>query len=183
MLEVFEKFEWRFYKFICIRTFFFFLGLVLSYVEFYNGYKLFFVYLRRTHSQISQVIREYRKTAYRVPMAVLVGLPFPCQFMFNLESFLIYMYLIISLNYHASQIPRHCTWKFVWLSTLVVVFSLFSWIWSFCYSNRSIITCKWIIFPIRRVFYFYFKILNDCVNCKHFIWIFLMLDSCMHLAK
>ena len=85
------------------------MGLVLSYVEFHNGYKLFFVYLRRTHSQISQVIREYRKTAYRVPMAVLVGLPFPCQFMFSLESFLIYMYLIISLNYHASQIPRHCT--------------------------------------------------------------------------
>ena len=112
MLEVFEKFEWRFYKFICIRTFFFFLGLVLSYVEFYNGYKLFFVYLRRTHSQISQVIRNYWKTAYRVLMGVLVGLPFPCQFMFSLESFLIYTYLIISLralSYHASQIPRHCT--------------------------------------------------------------------------
>ncbi|CAL9229400.1 unnamed protein product [Arabidopsis halleri] len=27
---------------------------------------------RRTHSQITQVIREYRKTGYRVPMAVLV---------------------------------------------------------------------------------------------------------------
>ncbi|KAL2591204.1 hypothetical protein AAZV13_12G000200 [Glycine max] len=26
---------------------------------------------RRTHSQISQVVRELRKTAYRVPMAVL----------------------------------------------------------------------------------------------------------------
>ena len=110
MLEVFEKFEWRFYKFICIRTIFFFF-LVLSYVEFHNGYKLFFVYLRRTHSQISQVIREYRKTAYRVLMGVLVDLPFPCQFMFSLESFLIYTYLIISLkalSYHASQIPRQC---------------------------------------------------------------------------
>ncbi|RVX15979.1 Fanconi anemia group J protein-like [Vitis vinifera] len=30
-------------------------------------------YASRTHTQISQVIREYRKTAYRVPMAVLVG--------------------------------------------------------------------------------------------------------------
>ena len=112
MLEVFEKFEWRFYKFICIRTFFFFFFLVLSYVEIHNGYKLFFVYLRRTHSQISQVIRNYWKTAYRVLMGVLVGLPFPCQFMFSLESFLIYTYLIISLralSYHASQIPRHCT--------------------------------------------------------------------------
>ncbi|KAF8405554.1 hypothetical protein HHK36_010461 [Tetracentron sinense] len=29
-------------------------------------------YASRTHSQISQVIREYRKTSYRVPMAVLV---------------------------------------------------------------------------------------------------------------
>ena len=167
-----------------LEHFFFFFFLVFSYVEIHNGYKLFFVYLRRTHSQISQVIHEYRKTTYRVLMGVLVGLRFPCQFMFNLESFLIYTYLIISLralSYHASQIPRHCTWKFVWLSTLVAVFSLFSWIWSFCYSNRSIIICKWIIFPIRRVFYF--KFLNDYVNCKHFIWIFLMLDSCMHLAK
>ena len=156
MLEVFEKLEWRFYNFICARTNFFFLGLVLSYVEFYNGYKLFFVYLRRTHSQISQVIREYRKTAYRVPMAVLVGLPFPCQFMSSLESFLVYTYLIIRFSYHASQIPRHCTWKFVGLSTLVVVFSLFSWIWSFCYSNRSIITCKWIPFIFWWVFFFFF---------------------------
>lgn len=41
-----------------------------------------FCILRRTHSQISQVIREYRKTAYRVPMAVLVCLLIPCQFMF-----------------------------------------------------------------------------------------------------
>jgi hypothetical protein len=41
-----------------------------------------FCILRRTHSQISQVIREYRKTAYRVPMAVLVCLPIPCHFMF-----------------------------------------------------------------------------------------------------
>lgn len=31
------------------------------------------VCLRRTHSQISQVIREYKKTCYRVPMSVLVG--------------------------------------------------------------------------------------------------------------
>uniref|UniRef100_A0A2C9TZF8 Helicase ATP-binding domain-containing protein n=1 Tax=Manihot esculenta TaxID=3983 RepID=A0A2C9TZF8_MANES len=30
-------------------------------------------YSSRTHSQISQVIREYRKTAYRVPMAVLAS--------------------------------------------------------------------------------------------------------------
>ncbi|KAK3427328.1 hypothetical protein EUGRSUZ_F03572 [Eucalyptus grandis] len=30
-------------------------------------------YATRTHSQISQVIREYRKTAYRVPMAVLAS--------------------------------------------------------------------------------------------------------------
>ncbi|CAD5327440.1 unnamed protein product [Arabidopsis thaliana] len=30
-------------------------------------------YASRTHSQITQVIREYRKTGYRVPMAVLVG--------------------------------------------------------------------------------------------------------------
>ncbi|KAM4130138.1 hypothetical protein ACJW30_01G078200 [Castanea mollissima] len=30
-------------------------------------------YASRTHSQISQVIREYRKTAYRVPMAVLAS--------------------------------------------------------------------------------------------------------------
>ncbi|XP_056164898.1 uncharacterized protein LOC115666787 isoform X2 [Syzygium oleosum] len=30
-------------------------------------------YSTRTHSQISQVIREYRKTAYRVPMAVLAS--------------------------------------------------------------------------------------------------------------
>ncbi|KAK6939098.1 hypothetical protein RJ641_032606, partial [Dillenia turbinata] len=28
-------------------------------------------YASRTHSQITQVIREYRKTSYRVPMAVL----------------------------------------------------------------------------------------------------------------
>ncbi|PON90479.1 P-loop containing nucleoside triphosphate hydrolase [Trema orientale] len=31
-------------------------------------------YTSRTHSQIAQVIREYKKTGYRVPMAVLVGL-------------------------------------------------------------------------------------------------------------
>ncbi|KAL0352518.1 UNVERIFIED_CONTAM: Regulator of telomere elongation helicase 1 [Sesamum calycinum] len=30
-------------------------------------------YSSRTHTQISQVIREYKKTSYRVPMAVLVG--------------------------------------------------------------------------------------------------------------
>ncbi|KAL5984318.1 hypothetical protein ACLOJK_018422 [Asimina triloba] len=30
-------------------------------------------YASRTHSQISQVIREYRKTSYRVPMAVLAS--------------------------------------------------------------------------------------------------------------
>ncbi|CAA0383879.1 unnamed protein product [Arabidopsis thaliana] len=30
-------------------------------------------YASRTHSQITQVIHEYRKTGYRVPMAVLVG--------------------------------------------------------------------------------------------------------------
>lgn len=30
-------------------------------------------YASRTHSQISQVVREYRKTAYRVPMAVLAS--------------------------------------------------------------------------------------------------------------
>ncbi|KAK4753383.1 hypothetical protein SAY87_022181 [Trapa incisa] len=30
-------------------------------------------YSTRTHSQISQVIREYRKTAYRVPMAILAS--------------------------------------------------------------------------------------------------------------
>ncbi|CAI0434835.1 unnamed protein product, partial [Linum tenue] len=30
-------------------------------------------YASRTHSQISQVVREYRKTAYRVPMAILAS--------------------------------------------------------------------------------------------------------------
>jgi len=35
---------------------------------------LFLFIIRRTHSQITQVIREYRKTGYRVPMAVLVCL-------------------------------------------------------------------------------------------------------------
>lgn len=45
------------------------------------------VYLRRTHSQITQVIREYRKTGYRVPMAVLVG--WPLSLMFELVLILI----------------------------------------------------------------------------------------------
>ncbi|KAF3793183.1 hypothetical protein EJ110_NYTH10103, partial [Nymphaea thermarum] len=31
------------------------------------------LHFTRTHSQISQVIREYRKTSYRVPMAILVS--------------------------------------------------------------------------------------------------------------
>ncbi|KAF8026326.1 hypothetical protein BT93_F2958 [Corymbia citriodora subsp. variegata] len=35
-------------------------------------------YSTRTHSQISQVIREYRKTAYRVPMAILASRKYYC---------------------------------------------------------------------------------------------------------
>jgi hypothetical protein len=88
----------RFYKFVSIRT--------LIFLSNSNGCKLFSVYLRRTHSQISQVIREYRKTAYRVPMAVLVGLLIPCQLMFSLESFLMYTNLIIGLSCIVSH-PRY----------------------------------------------------------------------------
>jgi len=50
-----------------------------------------FLFYRRTHAQITQVIREYRKTGYRVPMTVLV-----CQ---NLIGGSCFIYVLVAATH------------------------------------------------------------------------------------